>query len=657
MTLEDIANKSSKQNQIDFADVMRRMGRRRLGDGKVTDFLTWAEFFVYNPVAYTCAGTAAAIAGFLGGAGIGAIGVAAAGCLVDTGRYYSAKEFASRHVENHTNPLKSIDSDYYEDIKFDAMVRLGLDDISQVDAQEWPIDGTAAMKEGFHCIVDLKDRQGKTAKLVYKYNPSTMYRTPVIATKKIRKEGLARVPFVIEPFTETLFSNESRKVNMGYFYEFINGKLVARAEGLGETPDITAELDPETFKQMIRSVNRMHKVLYDRKVSEEKEYVRSMEGVFEGYETHFRLTKHKDDEPFLRKLDDRFYELMKGVPVSLVHNDLHPANMMRTEEIPHPTSWYAQTVEAIQEYASDVAKSVPLFGNWIHDKIKSFMPEKSEYVVIDWDNAGFGFPYSDFCMMAVASDFDRNPAYQKVQEEFQKDQRRVYLERGVNLTEEQFQITELETYLYILTRSFAGTKAADPKISNEVRRSCRYLLGRCDELINEMGLGKDEVAKSAYDDFVDRSFPDLRQTPYDISTSVAYIHRLNHERQKIKREGNLITREEAIRQNKESVEDCFKTRSLSLGYLRAFQFKIPSLAILLGTTYYLMTFDSGASNMHKSAQEVSELGNSLHFWYPLLLAIGGLNFFFDDYARLWSRVNRRYQYYRSRILPWEKGDV
>lgn len=367
------------------------------------------------------------------------------------------------------------------------------------------LGGTGVCKEGYSLLVDLIEE----SKTVLTEKEKTVQKTSVLVkysgkhadfqnaerggrlTSFLYKSGYEFVPFVFLP--------NLKLINDSFFYSGLNLPIVFEfLPGYPLEERINRSIFPikETTSQKFHLTSEFSSIVQDIFSSMFRIYSdpRLRKGSIEHLLGRYTLVSggqpdiinpitsqrfHKsllnrfsfDNTGFIKRFNQSYVNELDELSICLVHNDLHPGNVLLLEE---------------------------------------------NLKILDWDNASLGIPYQDFFHFSLISGFERNADFDTAKIEIKK----MYesLERAPILSEKHYALLEFDVCLSLLDRyyrsavdgNFGSTMEGCNDVSIKVLETCNYLLLRSKECLNKYEeLANNKSISDYYNKFINLNYSHL----------------------------------------------------------------------------------------------------------------------------------------------------
>ncbi len=425
----------------------------------------------------------------------------------------------SRTAAEKTNLAKIMEVEYLNEIIHLVREYYGhRGEVVSIEEDTGKQDGTGIFKSGYSSKVRFRFADGNTAEVFYKYSEKhdpgnvTAEREGRF-TNLLHAAGFEFVPHVFIPFMSNSrfirwlrggWSDEveekASQPNRGVVYEYIDGEtLEMRVRGEHSNVDQRKIIPTATVCETFRQLGQLYMFAGQDNVIGEKGLFGARDDVpLEEYRFHHSLVSKLEgvgEKDFARRLRLAHLHTFNGIPLTIVHGDLHQGNIIETR--------------------------------------------KGSVKIIDWDNAAFGVPYEDFFHFAVISDFERSTDFEKERTAFVKAQEK----QGIHLSEEHLKLIEFETYLSLFARYQHAivNEEINEEFWENMHTSCRYLLEGARKSVTQYAdlTGNRELADN-FEKFAEKTLVESI-TSYNPLASIAYAHRVNaNERKLDKREAAVV---------------------------------------------------------------------------------------------------------------------
>jgi hypothetical protein len=409
------------------------------------------------------------------------------GGFVDGFRYLARQSRLNRRGKN---PLEQIMEKEHVDDIIEQIREEGYRGTPTVVSAVAQQEGTAPFegKEGYFTLVELEFDNG-TKQLLHKFvNRPTAWKAEEIC-QWMQEQGMNFVPKLYTPRNKSPIVHGN--INSGIVFDFLGG--VSLEEQLNEG---YPRLEVREFSSEV--VENIFEKLWQFYAADVPSLFRRNYGHLE----HLVCESH--NAPDIELSSFQFHrKILDWLPAGLAT----ALDTVFTEHIPRC--------------------QFPIHGDVHQGNILG----NGDYI-LDWDNVEFGTPYHDFMHFAILTDFTRDPGFEATRSSFVEKMNDLQISRGTDcLSRPALLLTEVEIYMGLLHR-FYTTLENDlllPEFTENVGRSCRYLLGELERSIGEFSSTvQNSQLQRAIMMYFNHRCTDLEDIPFDVRASVAYAHTVNH---------------------------------------------------------------------------------------------------------------------------------
>ncbi|GEM_PF-4289883 len=277
--------------------------------------------------------------------------------------------------------------------------------------------------------------------------------------------------------------------------------------------DIAREIDrkfSKCYSIFLMALNQIHPMYYHPELVEsqiESNEELRMVPKFAAHETLVSKLGHEDD--FVASLSGEFYKAFEDVPLTLIHGDFHPGNLIVRKEL-----GYNYTIGC---------------GCFGFSRYPDF-DKTPKTCIIDWGNAQLGVPYQDFFKLAVLGGFNHAKGFDRLREQFVDNQRKF----TPGITELQLKLIEFETYLNLLDKFFGflnGESIGDRE--THMRYACSQIYQSANEsLEGYVREGGNPKLLEKFQDFANERFGGLEDSSFFPGSEASYTQALSIELKK-----------------------------------------------------------------------------------------------------------------------------